>query len=301
MRAFLVAILALVVAVSGCRSTPPAQGAGGGGGGPTATSSSIGGSFATEFTLGTWNLETFPKTSETIPQVASRILNEPIHLLAVQEIDNTAAFDTLLQSLDGYAGVLNDDNSAFLRVGLIYDTSRIQISEVETIFFANKHAFPRPPLKARVEAKLRDGTVFDFVVVVVHLKAKLDPASRERRELAIKVIDQWLQGELQSGEQDYIVLGDYNDELGDQPDVNVFTPLLDASDSYTFLTEPLENSGDYTFIPFKSFLDHVLVTNSVLDVLGTGAAKVQAYDKQNANYEAQISDHRPVSVMFVPR
>ena len=77
--------------------------------------------------------------------------------------------------------------------------------------------------------------------------------------------------------------------------------LLDASDSYTFLTEPLENSGDYTFIPFKSFLDHVLVTNSVLDVLGTGAAKVQAYDKQNANYEAQISDHRPVSVMFVPR
>jgi endonuclease/exonuclease/phosphatase family metal-dependent hydrolase len=300
-RLFLLATL-----IGGCRAPAP-NGNGSGGSSPTASSStetssssSAGGSFAVDLRLGSWNVQDFPKSPQTSTAVSTFIQQQAIHLMAVQEVDNAEAFVQLGEEMDSYATVLNDDKDAFLRLGLLYDSRRIELSDVETIFFDNKHAFPRPPLKARVQAKLKDGSLFDFVVMVVHLKASFDSESEERRRLAIKIIESWISGNLDSPEQHYIVLGDWNDELSDKGSDNVFLPLLNKAGTFTFLTEELENAGQYSFIPSKSFLDHVLITNALLPHLQAPQAMVHNLESQNTNFQQQVSDHRPVTLTLYP-
>jgi len=49
-----------------------------------------------------------------------------------------------------------------------------------------------------------------------------------------------------------MLLGDLNDQLTDAPDANVFEPLLAQPDQYRFLTMPLAQAGQQSYIPFPS-------------------------------------------------
>ena len=77
---------------------------------------------------------------------------------------------------------------------------------------------------------------FDFHIIIFHLKAGSDEDSRLRREAAIVMLKDYLDTNVPiSGDPDWIVLGDWNDELDDPVSENVFTPFLDDSANYTFL------------------------------------------------------------------
>ncbi len=255
---------------------------------------------ANTLSLMTWNLEDYPLSSKTPDQAASIVAQLRPDLIAVQEVADPTAFAALESKLPaGYQIVINDDPGAFLRVALVTQSQRVTVSEVETLFKNDAYAFPRPPLKARVLAQGVGSGSFDFVVVVVHLKAQLNQASQDRRKDACIKLDAWLSAELaKGGEQDYVVIGDFNDELDDPPQWNVFGPLLSKSSTYTFLTSAEVQAGKYTYLPFQSFLDHVLVTSDALVEYGAGSTNVLELEKSVTDYENGVSDHRPVLSVF---
>jgi len=294
-------LLALLVMASACRddTNAPTPTVLTGGGGASAAGGAGGSSGpASELKLMTWNLETFPLTGQTSSSVMSLLETLQPDVVAVEEIEDPAAFIAMVDQLPDYEAVLNDDPGGFLRVGLLYAPARVTVSEVETLFVGDWHAFPRPPLKARIETTV-GGEPFDFVMLVLHLKAKLDSDSQQRREAACEALDAWIrQQQMDGDEQDFVLAGDFNDELTDPPKWNVFDAFLNAPERYTFLTLPAEEAGGHTYLPFTSFIDHILVTNDALTEYGDGSTNVLELDKTTAGYEQTISDHRPVMSVF---
>lgn len=247
----------------------------------------------------TWNLENFPLTDTTRDKVAGVLSSWEPDVVAVQEIADPDAFMGLAWQTQDYEAVLNDDPGGYQRVGLLYNRSRVQISQVETLFFGDFNAFPRPPLKASVRVVPSGVPSFDFTLVVVHLKAMMDEESEERRRVACAKLDTWIRQQLaQSAEKDIIVAGDFNDVLDDPTEDNVFLPFLDAPSTYQFLTQPLSESGQYSYIPYQVLIDHILVTTDALDEYGAGITEILPLENYVPGYAHTVSDHRPVRASF---
>jgi endonuclease/exonuclease/phosphatase family metal-dependent hydrolase len=276
---------------SGGMSTPPdpAGGAGGTGGGMAAGS---------EASVVTWNLDNFPLTADA-PALAAELLGQlSPDVAALEEIADPVAFANLLGAMPGYQGVLNDDPEGFTRLGLVYKAERVTVSDVETLFHDDWYAFPRPPLKVHVAI---DGPEpIDFVVVVIHLKAQLDAESQARRRAGCERLEAWVRAELSSeSEQDFLLLGDFNDELTDPPDGNVFAAFLDRPAQYGILTMPLAEAGEHSYVPFESMIDHVVATSDMLVEVGSGQTEVLALEQSVSGYD-RLTDHRPVRSWLRP-
>jgi endonuclease/exonuclease/phosphatase family metal-dependent hydrolase len=251
-----------------------------------------GGSGGNEASVITWNLENFPLYEDTFSRTVDLVQTLEPDVLAIQEIADPSAFYDLVDALPDYKGVLNDDQGAYLRLGLIYRHERVSVTAVQTLFEDDWYPFPRPPLKAHVV--ITGESSIDFDLVVVHQKAQIDSESQARRLAGSEELDGWLRERLSTGdEQDFMVLGDFNDHLLDPPAANVFTPFLDQPERYRFLTMPLEQAGAFSYIPFEAMIDHVLVTADMTDEIGTGETEVLALDESVASYGV-LSDHRPV-------
>ena len=252
----------------------------------------------------TWNIEQFPMTALSVTEVAAIIESLNVDLVGVQEITNQASFDMLVDALPGWEGVLaQDDGSAFIRVGILYRTSVISVSNLQTLFFGDWYPFPRAVLKADVVAAPPGTTVpFEFVFLVMHLKAGVGAEDATRRELACEMLEAWVAGTMAaSSATDFVLAGDWNDRITDPPSENVFQVFLDQPGTFTFLTAPLANKGYGTLISFESFIDHILVTNDALDEYGTGGTtEVMFLDSSWPDYRLNASDHRPVISRFGP-
>jgi endonuclease/exonuclease/phosphatase family metal-dependent hydrolase len=308
---YAIALLLAGPALAGCldlgllesEGPPPGASGGGGDGDATGAAGGTGGGGAPSgdggMAIVTWNVQSFPLTTEA-PALAAKIIGE-LHpdVVALQEIEDVGAFQQLVMALAGYEGVLNDDPGGYQRLGLLHRTDRASVTEVETLFQDDWYAFPRPPLKARVELTSQRGERFDFVIVVVHLKAQLDGESWDRRRAACERLETWVSEQQAAGpEQDFVVLGDFNDRLTAAPPVNVFLPFLEAPDRYAFLTLPAAEAGDFSYIPFKSLIDHILVTDQVLAAYGDGATASIPLEADYPSYGDALSDHRPVRARF---
>jgi endonuclease/exonuclease/phosphatase family metal-dependent hydrolase len=278
-------------ASGGGGSTPSSSGSGGAGG-----TGGEGGAPAAPFSLLAWNLEQFPHSSSAAEKVAATIGELGVAVVAVSEVDDIAAFDALAASMPGYQATVASDGDGFVRVGLLHDATRVTLSEIETLFDDDSYRFPRPPLKAHVT--LTDGG-FDFDVVVIHLKAQLDDESQARRKAACEALDEWVRTRLdQLADPDIVLAGDFNDEIDDPPEWNVFGAFLGAPEVYSFLTQPVSEAGDFSYIPFESLIDHVLVTTSVLGPYGSGVTEAVHLERSVPSYVDDVSDHRPVLSRF---
>ena len=255
-----------------------------------------------DLTVMTWNLQQYPLTDQTAARVVEIVEALEADLIGVQEIAYPDDFDALVAALPSYDGFdAWDDDDAYLRVGLLYRTSRVEVRGTKTIFREDSYAFPRPVLTATVTMTSTAGS-FDFVFAVLHLKAKLDRQSMERRRRASERMDEWIRGRLATNaEQDYVIVGDLNDKVTDERDYNVFLPFLDAPDTYRFVTMDRAERGGYSYIPFASMIDHILVTTDALDEYVEGSAEILRLDDHLVRYVDEISDHRPVVARFRPR
>lgn len=248
----------------------------------------------------TWNLQEFPLAAGTISAVDEVLTELEPDLIAVQEIMDRDAFETLDEVLPEYDGILADDRGAFMVVGLLYRRATVNIGQVRTLFADDGWAFPRPPLAVWLTVDDGGGSAsFNFVLVVVHLKAHQDAESEGRRRLACERLQEWIAGEVTDGtEEDFVVVGDWNDQLDDPRGSNVFRDFLDHPDRYTFLTMGPVEAGAYTYLPFESFIDHMLITNGALDEYGGGITRVLALEHSRPDYRDVLSDHRPVIATF---
>lgn len=246
-------------------------------------------------TIGAWNLEQFPLTPATIDRVAPLIEEQGYDLLGIEEITDPDAFATLDERLSDYTAVIAFDDAP-MRVGFLYRPDRLEVSDIDLLFQGDSYAFPRPVLKASVRVM---GGDFDFVFMVLHLKARIDAESRARRQAAVEQLATWLTDQLAtSTEQDYVLVGDLNDQITDPPAENVFEPLLSRPETFRFLTQEAAEAGEVSYITFRQMIDHVLVTTDALDEYGTGTTEVLHLDETVSGYTDEISDHRPVAAHF---
>jgi endonuclease/exonuclease/phosphatase family metal-dependent hydrolase/DNA/RNA endonuclease YhcR with UshA esterase domain len=252
----------------------------------------------------TWNLRDFPQAGDqTVTEVAKIVTDLKVDLIAVQEIASVSAFDNLKAALPAWDGILSGDiyfDGTYHKTGILYSKNRITVHSHQ-LLFQNSSAFPRPPLELNLTVTEKNH-IFDFNLIVLHLKAYSDEESETRRRNAIQQLKDYIDHQVEyTIERDFIVVGDFNDALDDpQPTPNVFTPLLQAPEKYTFLTLPLAgSSASYIFGKTPSLIDHILVTANATEEYGkSGTTRVLYLDSNLENYTDIISDHRPVVAQF---
>jgi len=247
-----------------------------------------------------WNIENFPRSEDSVEAVAHLLNEYRPDLVAVQEIADQDAFEALDEALPDYEGILNDDEGAEQRVGVLIRSERVTVRAEETLFLGDWYAFPRPPLRVEVTFRSDEGEEFDFSLVSVHLKAMGDEDSQYRRRLACEKLELWIQEELQrsGADHDIVIAGDWNDQITDAAEANVFAPLLGKPAQYRFLTAELEGTGAFSYIPYRSLIDHVMVTSDALAEYGDGVTNVLPLDEVDPYYRHKVSDHRPVMSRF---
>ena len=256
------------------------------------------------FDIMAWNIENFPKAgSTTINNVKTIIRNLDVDLIAVEEIGSVNSFNLLVDSLKGWQGVLSGDTygSWYQKTGFLYKTDIISLSNVKNIFNGqdDKNAFPRPPLAGYVKIKKGNLVLFDFNIVVLHLKARGDQESEDRRRAACVDLKNFIDSEIASGaDPDFIVLGDWNDQITDPPASNVFKPFLDNPDDFHFLTADISRQYSYISNTYKSLIDHIMITKDTRQEYGQGTTQVLYLDSEFGAYQSQVSDHRPVLSIF---
>lgn len=260
---------------------------------------------ANTFEIASWNIEQFGNpgyhnVALQIIDVVEIIKDLDIDLFAVQEITSVTAFNTLLDSLPEYDGIVATQTSGFaLWTGIIYRKSMITVSNQDILFTDDSYNFPRFPYSVYVQAK-QNNITFDFTLIVLHLKAEDgNPASAERRRTAIDSLENYVSRKLQQGgDPDYIIAGDWNDLLDDAASDNVFLPFLNQPQAYTFLTLPFAGSEtEYSYIGgnFRSLIDHIMITASIDTIYDNIYTQIIKIDQFFGQYETEVSDHRPVA------
>jgi endonuclease/exonuclease/phosphatase family metal-dependent hydrolase len=265
--------------------------------------------FGTDSTLdiASWNIEFFPKLNgQTIENVREIIKDLEVDLFALQEITEVNSFQRILDSLPDYDGkVANGAGSFPLWPAIIYNKKLISISNEELLFRNDTYNFPRAPYSVYISYSNNNQSL-NFTLIVLHLKARGDAESVQRRKDAIIKLEDYVKNKImQGGDPDYVIAGDWNDELGDVQDNNVFVPFLKDS-LYSFLTEQYDkrfkqNNTDYSFIGgnFQSLIDHIMIT-AAIDTLYNHQTQILKLDQFFTQYESEVSDHRPVaSQLFV--
>jgi len=262
------------------------------------------------FELATWNIEWFPygdinhpraQPDKTIEYVGTIIRNLDLDMIAVEEISSVQAFKQLLNTLSGWKGALSNDTysgGTYQKTGILYKSSFISVSDVKNILTDDHYAFPRPPLSAYVTLTDLDSVRFNFNIIVVHLKAMGGSDNEARRKSACEKIKNYIDHEIAAGaDSDFVVLGDWNDQLSDPASSNVFQVLLDDSADYSFLTKGIQG---YSYISnrYKSMLDQILITRSVRREYDGGRIKILYLDNEFLSYKTYVSDHRPVMAQF---
>jgi hypothetical protein len=100
-------------------------------------------------------------------------------------------------------------------------------------------------------------------------------------------------------EKDYIVAGDWNDEIDDDASENTFQVFIDAPEVYQFLTLPLAGDAQNASYPsWGTLIDHILISSDCYAEYQGGSTKTLRLDDHVSDYIRNVSDHRPVMAIF---
>lgn len=238
-----------------------------------------------ELVIASWNLQQFPLAEGTLEAAAREIARLDADVVAIQEVADADAFQRLADALPEHEGLLAEPGW-YTGVGLLFRRGLVRPLEVESLFTDDSSAFPRPALRLKASVGSR---VLTFIVV--HLKAQVDAASQARRRAACKKLEALI--DTRPGEE-IVVLGDFNDRVEDAPLENVFTPFLSDPANYVLLTQALAEQGAYSYVAFRSLIDHIVVTDEVLARRKVPETFIPRLDLELEDYRSVLSDHLPV-------
>ncbi len=246
--------------------------------------------------LACWNIENFPATADTPAIVADLITSLDLDLVVVEEIASDAAWNELLARLPEHDGVLSTHRytpTSYQKIGLIYRPAIATVGTPELLFVTDSYGFPRPPFRVPVTVG-----ALTVDVIGVHLKAGTTDEDAARRAAAARSLDAYLRAQVDGGgEDEVIVLGDYNERITTAAGQAVLAPLL-AADRYVLRSAAAANAGAATFLPSGSAIDHILTTAGLADEVGARDAVVVPLGQQYPGYQRQVSDHVPVALSF---
>ena len=123
---------------------------------------------------------------------------------------------------------------------------------------------------------------------------------QDRRLEAVEKLKNYLDDEIaSSSEKDYIVAGDWNDELDDPAGSNVFLAFLQDPTDYQFLTASLVGKQqDASYPRYGSLIDHILISQDAFAEYEAGYTETLRLDEEVDGYSIEVSDHRPVMAVF---
>ena len=294
----------------------------------------------TTLSLMTWNLENFPKSGLATIEHVSRIIKEyNPDVIALQEMPDDTNHEgvTLLRNeLPGYNLILG--NSSFATLGFLYKENSLleyvgyfnmmDLLSSDTINQLDVgYVFVRDPLglhmrwhgediylinnhfKCCGDKLIETDMLYECDEDELRYSAYNDCTSNcsegdcfstydenYRRLLASQVIQQ----EFSNTNDKIIFLGDFNDEITDEEENNVFIDLL-QDDSFVFADMDIaEGLSDYWSYPsYPSHIDHILLTSNLSSSLNQLQTDVYVptidLDFMNWDqYDFLVSDHRPV-------
>jgi exonuclease III len=239
----------------------------------------------------TWNIEQFPKHSNTTSSVITIINDLHPSIIAFQEINSISEFDILINKIDNYDGFRASSASYGINLAYIWDTNSVKNVNIYEIFQDEWYPFPRSPLV--MECKINN---LNYIIINNHFKCCDDGVSR--REEAVTLIKDYMDNNYQNDR--IIMLGDFNDNLNDSEYSNVFMPLLEDRDKYLFIDENFE-IDNYSYPSYPSHIDHILISNELFPYFNSQYTETYTIqlDDEIQFYFSQISDHLPVYLKLV--
>lgn len=262
--------------------------------------------------IGTWNLawfadgnpstcqneERFERTDQDVQALAAFIDSMGLEVLALQEIENQAALDRLLGYLPAgkYRGILGSKPMC-QSVAVLYQPAAVQMEFDSEIAALASSSGLRPGLVVRGQW-VRGG--FDFLMVVVHLKAFNDPDSTNVRFDQMRNLNEWLKLALAdtSKERDLVLLGDFNEDLLTDPE---FFQALSQGLDQRLLTEELSltrcSPQEKVYV---DPIDHILVSGGAKDRFEGTVVMENVFEFPSIlkDVRDRFSDHCPVWARF---
>ncbi len=246
--------------------------------------------------LGDGNNDNVERTTEDYRRIAETIRQTGADVLGLQEIENSAAVDSVLKHLPGYVRFVGTKGRA-QNVAVLYRSGITVESAEEYMPVAITEGRNRPGLVLQCRA----GN-FDWKMMVVHFKstsrydstAQMKEESRVvRRQQAEKVRD-WVQEVVsRSAEKDVILVGDFNDTPTREKEPTL-TPLRDSG-LVTFLTADLTSCKNRNW----KVIDHIVVNAGARARYIDGTLFMwNVYDQYPKEQAGKISDHCPIVAQF---
>jgi len=259
--------------------------------------------------VATWNLEHFAKSGDTtVAFVVEAVEAMDADIVALQELSNALQFQDLVAGLEGWTG-FKATSDRYINLGFLYrEGGSIEVEAVYEILTSDD-AFSRTPLVLQGSFAGKP-----FVVINNHYKCcgdgTIDPDDywdeEYRRQRACVNLDDFMQTNF-AGQRVFVV-GDFNDQLTDATERNVFQNFLDQPDLYRFVDMSIAEgpTSGWSFPGYPSHLDHILINAPLFQASDAGEALIQVvplhtyFSRGLTEYDQNISDHLPVVVRLKP-
>ncbi len=258
----------------------------------------------------TWNVEQFPKNGQsTVDYLVDALTALDADILALQEIDSVLDFRKVDAALPNYEGFRANSAGYDINLAYLYKTGgKLTVSSIYEIL-TDESSLPRHPL-------VLQGTFDGQAIVVINnhfkccgdnlIELNNDWDEETRRYNANLALQGYIQEHF-AGDR-VIMVGDFNDELTDAPENNVFENFLDDPQEYRFADLPIAegpNSG-WSYPGWPSHLDHILITGALFSAMDRPDSEVRVirlYDYMLSgwsSYDKNLSDHLPVFIKLKP-
>lgn len=254
-----------------------------------------------------WNIQFFPLNGDlTVDYLLEAIPAIDADIIAFQEVAEVGLFYDMIDQLPNYEAFVGTTDD-FVKLAFVYRNDLVDVSNIYEIFTGEEYWLPflRRPLL--MECAI-DGE--ELIIINNHFKALgdgildlLDPEDEENRRLqATNLLKEYI--DTNFPDDNVIVLGDLNDLITDDPENNVFQPLLEDPENYAFADRALAtgNAENWSYPSWPSHLDHVIISNEIFDAFYAHSSSVSTLKIEDhlvggwGEYSANISDHRPVAL-----
>lgn len=251
-------------------------------------------------------------------------------IYGVEEISDDNAFNQLVSNLSGYDKILSnrwsyswqtaDPNFPPQKIGFIYNTSKAQLVSSRVMFAAMYDSilagtktlvnYPtgtsssfwssgRLPFMATFDVTI-NGTKRRIRMIDIHGKSASDTESYNRRIYDAAVLRDTLN--TYYPHDNIILLGDFNDQVYGSIKsgaVSSYKTFVDDVSSFKAITYDLNVSGASTFPSSASFIDHIMVSNELVNALVNNSVAIEDPRNYISSYTSTTSDHLPVTARFL--